>query len=173
MSETAVQARKPCMLTLSAAVQAADQWSKLWVERTFALYERREVVAGFFDLHHVKNTGIAFGLFPSGGQWLQTGALILFAMLALCLVTYLFAQSVPSQRLLLLALALVLGGAVGNIVDRIAFQQVTDFFDAYLGSRHWPTFNVADSAITVGIVLLAFESFFGASAARGQEANAG
>ena len=70
-------------------------------------------------------------------------------------------RSAGRMALRTMALALVLGGALGNVVDRIVFQQVTDFLDAYLGQRHWPTFNVADSAITVGIVLLAIESFFG------------
>ena len=162
--------RKHWMIALSAGVLALDQWSKLWIERSFGLYERLVVIDGFFDLHHVKNTGIAFGLFPSGGKFLQTAALVLFALLAMALVSYLFLQSSPQQRLLLLALSLVLGGAIGNVVDRIVFQQVTDFFDAYVGQRHWPTFNVADSAITVGIVLLAIESFFGSATAADSEA---
>ena len=164
------ETRKAWMVALASAVLALDQWSKLWIERRFELYERMIVIDGFFDLHHVKNTGIAFGLFPSGGRLLQTALLVGFALIAMALVTYLFVQSSSQQKLLLLALALVLGGALGNVVDRIVFQQVTDFLDAYLGQRHWPTFNVADSAITVGIVLLAIESFFGGAAQAETEA---
>ncbi|REJ74233.1 MAG: signal peptidase II [Acidobacteria bacterium] len=151
---------KSWLLAVAALVFALDQWTKLAIERGWALYQTVEVVPGFFNLIHVKNTGIAFGLFPSRGELVGTLVLGLFGALALILVSIYFARTPPDRRLLLVALALVLGGAVGNLVDRIAFQAVTDFLDVYVGTRHWPTFNVADSAITGGIVCLVVESLF-------------
>ena len=98
------------------------------------------------------------------GEFLGTAILALLGLAALTLVSVLFVRTPANQTTLLLALSLVLGGAVGNLTDRIMLGAVTDFLDVYSGSRHFPTFNVADSAITVGIVFLAWDSVFGDSA---------
>ena len=149
---------KSYLLCISAAVVALDQFSKWLVEKNLGLYERVEIIPNYFRLAHVTNDGIAFGLFPSGGSGLATAVLAILGLLALSVVTFYFLSTPDWQRLLLTALALVLGGAVGNLVDRLMQGHVTDFFDAYVGTHHWPTFNVADSAISVGIVLLAIET---------------
>ncbi len=150
---------KPALLTVSALIILLDQWSKWLVEQKIAFRQTVEVVPGLFNLIRVENTGIAFGLFPSHGALWGTIALGALGLLALILVSFYFASTPTRNTLLLTALALVLGGAVGNLIDRALLGAVTDFFDAYYGSRHFPTFNVADSAISVGIVLLAAESF--------------
>ncbi|HUP22119.1 MAG TPA: signal peptidase II [Thermoanaerobaculia bacterium] len=152
------------LLPLPLLVVALDQWSKWWVERELAPYEAIPVVPGFFSISHVTNTGIAFGLLPSHGDGFGTFMLVLLGLLALLIVSVYFWRAPASQKLLLCALALIMGGAVGNLVDRILLHAVTDFLDVYVGSYHWPTFNVADSAITVGIGLLALETMRAAPA---------
>ncbi len=114
---------------------------------------------GFFDLVHVQNTGIAFGLFPAGRELGGTLVLTALGFGALAIVSVYFRRTSEREPLLLLSLSLVLGGAVGNLVDRILLRAVTDFLDVYVGARHWPAFNVADSAVTVGIVLMLAHSF--------------
>ncbi|MEM7482715.1 MAG: signal peptidase II [Acidobacteriota bacterium] len=151
--------RKIPFLAITLLVVALDRWTKKWIEGDFTLGESREVIAGFFDLVYRKNTGAAFGLFarPEAGEtsWL----LIAIGMLALVAVAVYFVVASPEATALLTALALVLGGAIGNLIDRLAQGAVTDFLEFYVGTYYWPAFNVADSAITVGIVLLAIDSF--------------
>ena len=146
-------------LVVSALIVALDQWTKLWIEGALAPRERLEVVPGFFDLVHVQNTGIAFGLFPAGGELGGTLVLTALGFAALAIVSIYFRRTSEREPLLLLSLALVLGGAVGNLVDRILLRAVTDFLDVYVGAHHWPAFNVADSGVTVGIVLMLVHSF--------------
>ena len=151
---------KSRFLVLSALVLAVDQWSKWWIEATLEQHERLPVVPGFFDLVHVQNTGIAFGLFPAGRELLGTLLLTALGCAALTVVSVYFRQTSEREPLLLLSLSLVLGGAVGNLVDRILLRAVTDFLDVYIGAHHWPAFNVADSGVTVGIVLMLAYSFW-------------
>jgi signal peptidase II len=144
-------------LLLSLAVLALDQASKAWIERHLTPHAVLPVIDGFLNLTHVRNTGVAFGLFAGpaagAGSWL----LSLLGLAALTVVATYFRRTHAGDRLLLAALALILGGAVGNLVDRLASGAVTDFVDCYVGSYHWHTFNVADSAITVGIGLMALD----------------
>ncbi len=106
----------------------------------------------------MRNSGVAFGLFASGSE---TGALVLtlLGLAALAVVSFYFWKAERQDHLLLVSLALILGGAVGNLIDRISAGEVTDFVDFYVGTWHWHTFNVADSAITVGIALMAIDIF--------------
>lgn len=150
---------KSRFLVLSACVLALDQWSKLWIETSLETHGRLSVLPGFFDLVHVRNTGIAFGLFPSGGELGGTLLLTGLGLAALIVVSLYFRSTPEDEPLLLFALALVLGGAVGNLVDRMLLGAVTDFLDVYVGARHWPAFNVADSGVTVGIVLMLAHGF--------------
>lgn len=146
-------------LYLSLAVLVLDQWTKWLVEIHLPHSASHPVVPGLFNLTHVKNTGVAFGLFAShgagGGSWL----LVVMGLVALGAVFLYFRLAPATNRLLLSSLALIVGGAVGNLVDRLASGAVTDFLDVYVGTYHWPAFNVADSAITVGIGLMILDSF--------------
>lgn len=151
--------RKTNCLVLSALVLALDQWSKLWIEASLELQGRLPILPGFFDLVHVQNTGIAFGLFPAGRELAGTLLLTALGFAALTVVSLYFRSTSEREPLLLLSLALVLGGAVGNLVDRLLLRGVTDFLDVYVGAHHWPAFNVADSGVTVGIVLMLAHSF--------------
>lgn len=143
---------------LSLAVLALDQWTKWMIEAHLPHHAAHPVIPGFFNLTHVRNTGVAFGMFASsGGQ--ASWVLSALGLLALALVAVYFAATPRDHRLLLASLALVMGGAVGNLVDRMVAGAVTDFLDVYVGTHHWPSFNVADSAITVGIALMAIDAF--------------
>jgi signal peptidase II len=146
-------------LLLALAVLALDQWTKWWVEVTLDLYEVVRVVPGL-NLTRIENTGIAFGLFPAGGSVWGTALLMALGFGALTIVSIFFWRARRSERWLLAGLGLVMGGAVGNLVDRAMTGAVTDFVDFYVGSYHWHTFNVADSAISIGIVMLLLESVF-------------
>ncbi len=145
-------------LFVSLAVLVIDQWTKWLVEVHLPDHAAQSVVPGFLTLTHVRNTGVAFGLFAaqgmSGGSWLLT----LLGLAALTAVGVYFWFTPSRDRILLVALALVVGGAVGNLLDRVLAGAVTDFIDVYLGSHHWPAFNIADSAISIGIALMAVDS---------------
>jgi len=141
---------------LAAAVVAADQVTKAIVLGRFALGERLEVT-GFFNMVLVYNKGAAFSFLSDAAGW-QTPALVVFALVAIGIVGTFIVRS-PGRRMLCSGLALILGGAIGNVIDRLRFGQVVDFLDFHALGWHWPAFNVADSAITVGAVLLILEGF--------------
>ena len=112
------------------------------------------MIPGFFDIVHSQNRGVAFGLFnDSTSEW-RTLLLILLSVGVVVLLTAMLWQSARNDRLTLYGLGLVLGGALGNVFDRVVWGRVTDFLEFYIGHLHWPTFNIADSAIVVGSGLL-------------------
>jgi signal peptidase II len=141
---------------LAAAIVVADQLTKWVVLANFAHGERR-VITEFFNLVLVYNKGAAFSMFADAPGW-QTPLLIAFALAAAGIVSYLIVRN-PGKRLLCLGLALILGGALGNVIDRLRFGHVVDFLDFHAMGWHWPAFNVADSGITVGAVLLILDGF--------------
>lgn len=140
----------------AVAIVLADQATKAVVLARFAPGERLQVT-GFFDLVLVFNTGAAFSFLAGAGGW-QTPLLVGFALGAAVIVSVLLLRS--AQRTLFCAgLASILGGAVGNVIDRLRFGHVVDFVLLHAGGWHWPAFNVADSAISVGAALLILEGF--------------
>ena len=141
---------------LAAAVILLDQVTKWAVLENFAYGERREIT-GFFNLVLVYNKGAAFSMFASADGW-QTPLLILFAIVAAGIVSYLIVRN-REKRVLCLGLAFILGGALGNLIDRLRFGHVVDFLDFHAMGWHWPAFNVADSGITVGALLLILDGF--------------
>ena len=143
-------------LLLALGVVVLDQATKALVIAKIPLYTTIPVIRGFFDLTHLQNTGAAFGVFAAAGSarpFLVT--LLALAVFAGVLVWSLTAP--PEHRLLQGALGLIMGGAVGNLIDRVRFSAVTDFLRFYVDRWEWPSFNVADSAISVGVVLLAWD----------------
>jgi signal peptidase II len=136
-----------------------DRLAKRAVASNIALHDSVVVIPGFFRLTHVQNTGAAFGLFAdSPVQW-KVGALVAFSILALVVVSALLWKNGHALSITTIGLSLILGGAMGNLWDRIMSGRVVDFLDFYVGSYHWPAFNVADSAIVVGAALLISEIF--------------
>jgi signal peptidase II len=146
-------------LFVSLAVLVLDQWTKWLVELHLPSQAAHPLIPGFLNLTHVRNTGVAFGLFAAQGTTNGSWLLTLLGLAALTAVGVYFWFTPSRDRLLLSALALVVGGAVGNLVDRVISGAVTDFIDVYVGAHHWPAFNVADSAISIGIALMAIDSF--------------
>lgn len=146
-------------LLISLAVLVLDQWSKWLVELHLPLFTSKTVIPKLLSFTHVQNTGVAFGLFAAHGNAVGTWILTGLGVFALTFVGFYFRMVPTKDRALLVALALVLGGAVGNLLDRVAQKAVTDFIDFSIGTYHWHTFNVADSAITVGIVVMIVASF--------------
>jgi len=143
--------------SLAAAIVLADQITKWAVLGFFASRAPREEITRFFNLVLAYNKGAAFSMLADAQGW-QTPLLIAFALVAAAIVTWLILRN-PGKRLLCLGLALILGGAVGNLIDRVRFGHVVDFLDFHALGWHWPAFNVADSAITVGAVLLILDGF--------------
>ena len=136
-----------------------DQWTKSMVIQRLPLYQRVEVIQGFFNLTHVRNTGGAFGIF--GGEKGGVGSLlfVVVSLLAIGAIIFLYIRIREDEKTLALSFSLVLSGAIGNLIDRLRYGEVVDFLDFHLSTYHWPAFNVADSAICIGIGLMALELF--------------
>ena len=144
------------LAAVSGAVLILDQITKALVLGGLPLGQSVAVIPGFFDITHVHNPGGAFGFLADMSPQVRAWLFIAVSLLAAGLIVGFYWQTPPSQRLLQFGLALVFGGAIGNLVDRIRFGVVVDFIDVYLGDLHWPAFNVADSAITIGVFIFAF-----------------
>jgi len=144
-------------LGLSLFAILLDQGTKLAVDGSMKLYQSISILP-FFKLTYVHNTGAAFSFLSEAGGWQRW----FFAGLALaisCGIAVWLARLKPHETLLAVALSLVLGGAMGNLIDRLAYGYVIDFLDVYYQTWHWPAFNIADSAITLGVILMLLESF--------------
>jgi signal peptidase II len=139
---------------LALLVAVADQFTKWLILAQFSTGERR-VMTDFFNLVLVFNKGAAFSFLAQAQGW-QKPLLVGFALVAATIVSVLLVRS-PGRRMLCAGLALILGGAIGNVIDRLRFGEVVDFLDFHAMGWHWPAFNVADSAITVGALLLILE----------------
>jgi signal peptidase II len=138
---------------LAVLVVIIDQITKLWIISNFAFHEQQNVIPGLFDLVYVTNTGAAFGFLAGSKSWLRQVFFVGVAVVALVVIVYAYGHLKKQGKLFVYSLGLIGGGAIGNLIDRLRFGSVVDFLDFYLGSHHWPAFNVADSAITVGVGL--------------------
>lgn len=144
-------------LILTAAIVALDIWTKSLVLARIQLHDAIPVIPNFFQLVHVRNTGAAFGLGANASSKLVPILLNVGAIAVFCVVVVYALRTAVTDRVLQTGLHLILGGAIGNLLDRFRFGYVVDFLDVYVGRYHWPAFNVADSAICIGIVLLFFD----------------
>ena len=142
------------------AVVLLDQISKLAIVRNLTMYESVPIVTGFFNLVHIRNRGMAFGLLNRPDMDFGFYLLVAASIGAIILLFFLFFTLKQDHNRITPGLSLVLGGAAGNLIDRIRLHEVVDFLDFYLGPYHWPAFNVADSAITVGTLWLAINLIF-------------
>ena len=145
------------LLPTAAAIIIADQATKLAVVRYLYPLQIIEAIPGLFNLVYFKNTGAAFGIFASGGT---TSKLFLVAVTIAALVVLGFLLKETKGAGGTFALSLIAGGAIGNLIDRLRFGSVVDFLDLHIGSLHWPAFNIADSAITVGVGLTVWFMYF-------------
>ncbi len=142
----------------ACAVYLLDRLSKIWVMGALGDYDQIVVIPGFFNLIHIRNSGAAFGMLSEAEPWVRMLLLVGASSLTVLALAYFVWKTAGNPHYggpkLRLGLALILGGAAGNIHDRIIYGSVVDFLDFYAGSWHWYTFNIADSAITVGTGLL-------------------
>ena len=141
-------------LAITVLVVLLDQLSKAWIISTVRLYDSFSVIGGLFNITHVRNPGAAFGFLAAAPPPFRYIFFIAVTLAAILLILHYLRVSRIEETSLVSALALILSGAVGNLIDRVRFGEVIDFLDVYLGSYHWPAFNVADSAITVGVAIL-------------------
>jgi signal peptidase II len=146
-------------ILIAGGVVVLDRLTKWLVSQRITLHDSVDVIPGVFRLTHVQNQGAAFGLFSESPSEFKVAMLILFSVAALAVVSALLWKNGNAMNTTAIALSLVAGGAMGNLWDRVASGRVIDFLDFYLGSHHWPAFNVADSAIVVGALLLLSEIF--------------
>lgn len=143
------------LLIVVAVVLPIDQLTKVYIDSTMELHQSSTVIEHFFDICYVLNTGAAFGILADSAM--RVPLLVGVALLAVAIIVWVFGRLGAANQLQRLGLALVCSGAVGNLIDRIRLGAVIDFIDIHWYQHHWPAFNVADSAITVGVVLLLLE----------------
>ncbi|HKE29216.1 MAG TPA: signal peptidase II [Bryobacteraceae bacterium] len=144
--------------SLAAGVFALDRLTKWLVERLVSFTDTHTVIPGFFDIVYSQNRGVAFGILnDSTSEW-RTALLIGLSAAAVILVSAVLWRARHMDPLPLWGLSLILGGAAGNVFDRIIWGRVTDFLEFYIGQYHWPTFNIADSAIVIGSSLFLLDA---------------
>jgi len=145
------------LLVFCIGILLLDQWTKSMVVQRLPLYQRVNVIQGFFNLTHVRNTGGAFGIFGGEKGGLGSILFVVISLVAIGAIVFLFLKIKENEKTLALSFSLILSGAVGNLIDRLRYGEVVDFLDFHLSTYHWPAFNVADSAICIGIGLMALE----------------
>jgi signal peptidase II len=144
----------PRWLWLAAGVLVADQLTKLAVDRGLADGRFRELIPGLLNLVHTDNRGVAFGILANARSSWLTGLLIAFSLLVMVMLVWLLAGGHVRSQFGQTGVALILGGAAGNVMDRVWRHSVVDFLDFHIGNYHWPAFNLADSAIVVGAAMV-------------------
>jgi len=151
--------KKPVIFFFLTAVLVIllDQVTKFYVVSHFQLHESLPVIDGFFNLTYIRNPGAAFGFLAGASPVFRGLFFTAVTLIAVSLILYYLVKNLVSNLSLVIPLALILAGALGNLVDRIRFGEVVDFLDVYIAGYHWPAFNVADSAISIGAVFLIVE----------------
>jgi len=145
-------------LGVAAAVVALDQITKAIVASRMALHESIPVIGGCFALTYVRNTGAAFGIFAGRLFAFRMPFFLAISALAVLLLLW-FLRTLPAERRgVVVACGAVIGGAIGNMIDRITYGEVIDFLDVFVGTYHWPAFNIADAAITLGVLVLCLDA---------------
>lgn len=145
---------------IAGVIVLLDQWTKLWVDADMHLYQSIPVIDGFFSLTYVRNSGAAFSMFADFPASFRKPFFIIVTIVAVVGIGW-FVRTTPREdKLTLIASSFILGGALGNAIDRLAYGSVIDFLDVFVGDWHWPAFNVADAFITTGVVLLLTAGFF-------------
>lgn len=138
-------------MMVAGLVVVLDQITKALILNNLPLYNSITVVPGFFNITHIHNPGGAFGFLANHGSGLRKTVFLFVSLLAVCLIFWFYKKTPATHRTLATGFAMIFGGAIGNLIDRLRFGKVVDFLDFYIGNLHWPAFNIADSAITVGI----------------------
>jgi signal peptidase II len=145
------------LICVSTVVLIIDQATKIYIDRSMDLHSTITVVENFFNITYLRNKGAAFGVLANTSYRLPF--FIMVSLVAIIVIMVVFARLRPDQRFTAFTLALILSGAFGNLIDRVRLGEVIDFLDAHWYDHHWPAFNIADSAICVGVFLLAIDMF--------------
>ncbi|MCD6451185.1 MAG: signal peptidase II [Acidobacteria bacterium] len=148
-----------------------DQVSKLLIDRSLFPGESRVIINGFLDITYAKNTGAAFGLFSQSISPLKPILFYLFSIVAIAVIIYYILRFPARERGIQLALALIFAGALGNFLDRLRLGYVIDFIDIHLKGYHWPTFNIADSVICIGVGILIYKMITAPSEEKKEDAS--
>ena len=145
---------------VAGLVVAADQITKALILKNLPLHKSIPVIEGIFNLTHILNPGGAFGLMAGMSVVVRTVVFLFISSLAVGLIFYFYIKTPRGHTFLAVGFALIFGGAIGNLIDRVRFGVVVDFLDFYIGKHHWPAFNIADSAIFVGVAIMLIDAFF-------------
>lgn len=148
------------LLWIGGGVLFLDQITKWVIMNELSLHSSIPVIQGIFNITHIQNPGGAFGFLAGKSDMIRAIVFLFFSSIALVVILYFYHTTPRTHTLLSGGFALIFGGAMGNLVDRIRFGKVIDFLDFYVGQHHWPAFNVADSAICVGVVIFSFHVLF-------------
>lgn len=148
------------LLLISGLVIIFDQVTKFLILSNLPLYRSIPIIPGFFSITHIHNPGGAFGFMANQSLTMRHVVFLLVSSLAVCLIFYFYRNTPKSHPVLASGIALIFGGALGNLIDRIRFGEVVDFLDVYIGNHHWPAFNIADSAITIGVCIFLYYLIF-------------
>ena len=148
------------LAVISGSVIIFDQITKYIIKINLGLYDNIIVIKNFFSLTHILNPGGAFGFFASSSPEIRKFIFLFLSSLVALFIVWFYKKSAANYVFLSYGLALIFGGAVGNLIDRFMYGKVVDFLDFYIGSLHWPAFNVADSAISIGMGILIYHIIF-------------
>lgn len=142
------------LFVIGGIVLFFDQLTKILVVSFLPLYSRVKIIPGFFDLVHVRNTGAAFSFLAGDFSTWRQLFFVTVSVVGILVIFYVYRRLRSEEKWAKVALSLIFGGALGNLIDRLRLGEVIDFLDFYVGKYHWPAFNVADSAISIGAVML-------------------
>ena len=146
---------------VSGVLIVMDQYTKLMVSLHIPLNYSVKVVEDFFNLTHIRNSGVAFGLFASQQSEYKALMFIAISTIAIIAILVIFHQTPKEKKMVQTGLILIFSGAIGNLIDRILHGEVIDFVDFFINRSHFPAFNIADSCITVGVIMMVIDLFFG------------
>ena len=148
------------LLLVSNVLIILDQLTKFLVTIHVPIHYSISVIEGFFSITHIRNPGVAFGLFARQESEYKVIFFIIVSLIAIIAILIIFHQSPDDKRAVRIGLILIFSGAVGNLIDRILHKEVIDFLDFFYKGSHWPAFNVADSCITIGVSFMIFDLFY-------------
>src|SRR5215831_7395247 len=153
-------AKLATVILIVAAVVIADQATKMWIARSFELHQSVAIFPSWFHITYVRNTGAAFSILAGKSAAFRVPFFVVASLVAGAAIVSFIRRTPADQRGVLIACGAVLGGALGNLIDRVAHGEVIDFVDLHWRGFHWPAFNVADACISLGVVALLLHSFF-------------
>lgn len=148
------------LLSVAGIIFLLDQITKLWIVKNLTIYQTINVIDGLFNITYVLNPGGAFGFLANQSELIRGIVFLFVSFIALVVILYFYLTTPNTFWMLSNGFAMIFGGALGNLLDRVRIGKVVDFLDFYIGKYHWPSFNVADSAICVGVAIFSYHVLF-------------